>query len=272
MSDVLTKICDDKLRHIATCKTNAPLSVVEAAAKNADPTRGFLAALQKRVRAGHYGLIAEIKKASPSKGLIRADFDPKTLAEAYELGGATCLSVLTDVPYFRGEDAYLGAARGAVALPVLRKDFMLDPYQIIEARALGADCILLIMAALSDAQAQELENTATDWGLDVLVEVHNAEELERALMLKSPLVGVNNRNLKTLDVDIAMTETLAGRVPGDRLLVSESGLYGPEDLTRMSKAGANCFLVGESLMRQDDVAAAVKSLMARDDVLQAASA
>lgn len=272
MSDVLTKICDDKRLHIAECKKRAPLASVEANAKTASETRGFLAALRGRVNAGHYGLIAEIKKASPSKGLIRADFNPTSLAKAYELGGATCLSVLTDVPYFQGDDRYLGEARNAVRLPVLRKDFMLEPYQIVEARALGADCILLIMAALSDQQAQELENTAFEWGMDVLVEVHNQEELDRALLLKSPLIGVNNRNLKTLEVDIAMTETLADHIPDDRLLVSESGLYGPADLNRMSKAGANCFLVGESLMRQDDVAAAVKTLMARDNVPHVASA
>ncbi len=263
MSDVLTKICDDKLRHIANCKAERSFSSLEQLAPLAGKPRGFIDALRKRVDAGQYGLIAEIKKASPSKGLIRADFDPASLATAYEAGGATCLSVLTDVPYFQGDDRYLGDARNAVDLPVLRKDFMLDPYQVVEARSLGADCILLIMAALSDAQAAELEDCSLEWGMDVLIEVHNADELDRALRLKSPLVGVNNRNLKTLEVDIVMTETLAERVPDDRLLVSESGLYTPDDLTRMSRAGANCFLVGESLMRQDDVTHAVKTLMAR---------
>ena len=261
MSDVLAQICADKQRHVAACKAQRSISELEGLAKAATMPRGFIAALRKRIDAGQYGLIAEIKKASPSKGLIRADFNPKALAKAYELGGATCLSVLTDIPYFQGDDRYLGEARNAVSLPALRKDFMLDPYQIIESRSLGADCILLIMAALSDDQARELEKTALEWGMDVLVEVHNGEELNRALKLKSPLIGVNNRNLKTMDVDISMTESLAERIPEGRILVSESGLNDPEDLARMSRAGANCFLVGESLMRQDDVTEAVKSLL-----------
>ena len=262
MSDVLTKICNDKRALVSARKSARPLSEVEAAAREAGPTRGFIRALWETVQNGRYGLIAEIKKASPSKGLIRADFDPPALARAYREGGAACLSVLTDEPYFQGKDEYLVAARAAVDLPVLRKDFMVDPYQIAESRALGADCILIIVAALSDAQAKEMEDAALAWDLDVLVEVHNREELDRALALKTPLLGVNNRNLKTLVVDIATTEELAAHVPADRMLVAESGLNTPADLSRMAKAGARCFLVGESLMRQDDVTAATRALLA----------
>ena len=262
MSDVLTRICDDKRALVQARKSARPLPEVEAAARAADPARGFIRALRGTVDQGRYGLIAEIKKASPSKGLIRPDFDPPALARAYREGGATCLSVLTDEPYFQGCDDYLLAARAAVDLPVLRKDFMVDPYQIAESRALGADCILIIMAALSDAQAKEIEDAAIAWGLDVLVEVHNREELDRALALKTPLLGVNNRNLKTLAVDIATTEELAAHVPADRMLVAESGLYSPADLSRMAAVGARCFLVGESLMRQEDVTAATRALLA----------
>ena len=263
MSDTLQKIMDTTREHVARCKLARPLSMVEADARAQERPRGFLNALERARREGRYGLIAEIKKASPSKGLIRADFDPPSLARAYSEGGATCLSVLTDEPYFQGRDDYLVAARAAVDLPVLRKDFMLDPYQVVEARALGADCILLIMAALDDSQAAELEDAAISCGLDVLVEVHDRAELDRALALKTPLVGVNNRNLKTLSIDLAATEELAAHVPPGRMLVAESGLYGPADLTRMSKAGARCFLVGESLMRQDDVTAATRALLAQ---------
>lgn len=263
MSDVLARICDDKRAHVAASKAARPLSVVEDAARAASAPRGFKAALKRAVADGRYGLIAEIKKASPSKGLIRADFDPPALARAYAAGGASCLSVLTDEPYFQGRDAYLVAARAAVDLPCLRKDFMVDTYQVAEARALGADCILIIMAALDDGLAADLLAAARHWGMDVLVEVHDRAETERALLLDAELLGVNNRNLKTLAVDIATTEELAALVPAGRMLVAESGLYTPADLSRMAAAGASCFLVGESLMRQDDVTAATRALLTR---------
>jgi indole-3-glycerol phosphate synthase len=264
MSDTLTKIVADKRRHVEARKAKRTLAEVEDAALRADKPRGFAAALKSTIKSGRYGLIAEIKKASPSKGLIREDFDPPTLARAYERGGATCLSVLTDEPYFQGKDEFLVQARNACGLPVLRKDFMIDLYQVAEARALGADCILLIMACLDDEMASDLTKLAHRWEMDVLVEVHDAAELERALRIDSDLIGVNNRNLKTLAVDLATTEQLAPRVPRDRVLVAESGLSSPADLARMAKVGASAFLIGESFMRKPDVEAAVREILVRE--------
>ncbi len=262
MTTILDRIKTYKLAEIADRKAARPLSVVEDAARAAPPPRGFVAALREAANTG-YGLIAEIKKASPSKGLIRADFDSPALARAYEEGGATCLSVLTDGPSFQGDDSFLAAAADAVKLPCLRKDFLYDPWQVAESRALRADCILIILASVSDAQAAELEAAAIEWKMDVLIEVHDRAELERATLLRSPLIGINNRNLHSFEVSLDTTRDLARRVPEDRLIVSESGLHSPADLADLAAYGARCFLIGESLMRQADVASATRTLLAK---------
>ena len=262
MSDVLARICADKRRHVADRRQAVPEAVLAERARTAAAPRGFAQALSARTDLGAPALIAELKKASPSKGLIRADFDPPALASAYAAGGAACLSVLTDAPYFQGEDRFLTEARAAVSLPVLRKDFMLDPYQVVESRALGADCILLIMAALGDGQAAELAAAAHGLGMDTLVEVHDERELARALGLGASLLGINNRNLKTLAVDLATAGRLAPLAAGGPPLICESGLHGPADLARMAALGVRRFLVGESLMRARDVAAATAALLA----------
>jgi indole-3-glycerol phosphate synthase len=270
MADILAKIAAYKREEIAAARRALPLPALEAQAKAASPPHGFIRAIERAHAGRRYALIAEVKKASPSKGLIRADFDPPALARAYEAGGAACLSVLTDAPSFQGSPDHLRAARAATALPVLRKDFMYETYQVVEARAWGADCILIIMAAVDDPQARDLEQTAHALGMDALIEVHDEAELARALRLQSPLIGINNRDLKTFETTLATSLRLAPTVPSGRIVVAESGIFTPADLARLAGVGIETFLVGESLMRERDVTAATRALLARAPVAGAA--